>query len=104
MEGCLAVSALSYAFPPILSNGKGFLPLILPFSQKMLEGSRGEKQKARRGRNPPAADRFDGIQALAFLAISTSWAKAASLFTASSASIFRLISTPAAFRPCMKVE
>ena len=40
----------------------------------------------------------------AFLAISVSWVKAAASLTASSASIFRLISTPAVFRPCIKVE
>ena len=50
--------------------------------------------------------KLDGppAQALAFLAISHSWVKAAALFTANSASILRLISTPAAFRPCIKVE
>ena len=40
----------------------------------------------------------------AFLAISVSWVKAAASLTAISASIFRLISMPATFRPCMKVE
>ena len=40
----------------------------------------------------------------AFLAISVSWVKAAASLTASSASILRLISMPATFRPCMKVE
>ncbi len=40
----------------------------------------------------------------AFLAISVSWVNAAASLTASSASILRLISTPATFRPCIKVE
>ena len=40
----------------------------------------------------------------AFLAISVSWVKAAASLTANSASILRLISTPAVFRPCIKVE
>ena len=40
----------------------------------------------------------------AFLAISISWVKAAASLTASSASILRLISMPATFRPCMKEE
>ncbi len=40
----------------------------------------------------------------AFLAISVSWVKAAASLTAISASIFRLISMPATFRPCMKLE
>lgn len=40
----------------------------------------------------------------AFLAISVSCVKAAASLTASSASILRLISTPAVFRPCIKVE
>ena len=43
-------------------------------------------------------------QAVAFFAISTSWVKAASLFTASSESILRSMTTPAFFRPWTKVE
>ena len=43
-------------------------------------------------------------QAQAFLAMSTSCLKAASLLTASSESILRSIATPALFRPCIKVE
>ena len=40
----------------------------------------------------------------AFLAISVSWVKAAGSLMASSESILRLISMPAVFRPCMKLE
>ena len=40
----------------------------------------------------------------AFLAISMSWVKAAGSEIASSESILRLISIPATFRPCMKLE
>ena len=46
----------------------------------------------------------DGTINQALLAISVSWVKAAASLTAISASIFRLISMPATFRPCMKVE
>ena len=43
-------------------------------------------------------------QASLALAISVSWVKAALSLTASSASILRLMVTPAFFRPFMKVE
>ena len=43
-------------------------------------------------------------QARAFLAVSVSWVKAALSLTASSASIFRLMTTPAFFSPFMKLE
>ena len=46
----------------------------------------------------------DGTINQAFLAISVSWVKAAGSLMASSESILRLISMPATFRPCMKVE
>ena len=43
-------------------------------------------------------------QARAFLAVSVSWVNAALSLTASSASILRLITMPAFFRPFIKVE
>ena len=65
-----------------------------------------------KNKNPPASlQRAGGFfavwgvtQASLALAISVSWVKAALSLTAISASIFRLISTPAFFRPFMKVE
>ena len=63
----------------------------------------GKKEKQR----PPWGTLLplrDGTINQAFLAISVSWVKAAASLTAISASIFRLISMPATFRPCMKVE
>ena len=47
---------------------------------------------------------FSKQQTYAFLAISMSWVNAAGSLIAISESILRLISMPAVFRPCMKVE
>ena len=55
-------------------------------------------------KEPPCGGSFQTCENQAFLAISVSWVKAAASLTASSASILRLISMPATFRPCMKVE
>lgn len=93
----LHLLAVAYSMP----TDFGIFNIITEFLTKGKKNFRLFSRPGSAVRSPAqaAAD-----QAAAFLAISVSWVKAAASLMASSASILRLISIPAAFRPCIKLE
>ena len=84
--------------------------IISPYCKEVITDNLGNLIAYKEGKKTPDSVGIGSFcvlmrdQASLLLASSVSWVKAALSLTAISASILRLISTPAVFRPCIKVE